>query len=113
MVRAASLSRQAPLPQTRPLEVAAPYQMVRTNDADTVEVIARAAIASTDERRKMDLLRQLRGVDYRVASTILHFADPDRYMILDVRAKLSLGWDARRDSVELWIRGEARLVRGA
>jgi len=80
-----------------------PIRWYEQNDADTVEVITRAAIASTDERRKMDLLRQLRGVDYRVASTILHFADPDRYMILDVRAKWSLGWDDRRDSVELWI----------
>jgi hypothetical protein len=80
-----------------------PIRWYEQNDAQTIEAITRAAIASTDERRKMDLLRQLRGVDYRVASTILHFAHPDRYMILDVRAKWSLGWDDRPDSPQLWL----------
>jgi len=37
------------------------------------------------------MLRELNGVDYPVASTILHFAEPDRYMILDFRALWSLG----------------------
>ena len=79
-----------------------PIKSYEQNAAQDIEGITRAAIASMDEREKMDLLLQLHGVRYRVASTILHFAHPDRYMTLDVRALWSLGWDDRLDSPQLW-----------
>ena len=35
----------------------------------------------------------LRGIGYPVASTILHFAFPNRYPIMDFRVIRSLNWD--------------------
>ncbi len=46
-----------------------------------------------DERVKIGVLTILEGVQYPVASTILHFAFPDRYPILDFRAVWSLGME--------------------
>jgi hypothetical protein len=43
------------------------------------------------ERIRIEILTLLAGVSYPVASTLLHFAFPERYPILDFRAIWSLG----------------------
>ena len=63
----------------------------RKNTAHRIEVLTRAALATTDEALKMDLLRMLDGVAWPTASTILHFCDERPYPILDYRAVWSLG----------------------
>src|SRR4051795_3694420 len=47
----------------------------RRNAARDIRTISQAALATTDDALKMDLLRLLEGVDWPTASTILHFCD--------------------------------------
>ncbi len=63
-----------------------------TNDEFTVRTVTKAALATTDEALKMDLLRTLHGVQWPTASALLHFADERFYPILDYRALWSLGY---------------------
>ena len=78
-----------------------PKKWQKQNEEETIEFITYQAVAEPDLRRKTKLLRQLNGVDFRVASVILHFAEPDKYMIMDRRALWSLGWGHPSDSVGL------------
>ena len=64
---------------------------VAANEEATVRFATRAALTATDERARMEALLALDGVGVPTASTLLHFAAPDRYPILDVRALASLG----------------------
>ena len=67
---------------TRPefLEICA-WKSVRTkprcrkNTAHRIETLTRAALATSDEALKINLLRLLDGVEWPTASTILHFCD--------------------------------------
>jgi hypothetical protein len=65
----------------------------------------RAALApAADEDTRMNALTGLNGVGVPVASTLLHFAFPDRYPILDVRALESLGRKPRSPyPVSFWM----------
>lgn len=63
----------------------------RQNTAEDIRVLTQAALATSDEALKMDLLRRLRGVEWPTASTLLHFCDRRPYPILDYRALWSLG----------------------
>lgn len=63
----------------------------RRNDARKIETLTRAALATSDETLKINLLRLLEGVEWPTASTILHFCDVRPYPILDYRAVWSLG----------------------
>ena len=49
------------------------------------------ALAATDESGRITPLLKLHGVGVPTASTLLYFAFPDDYPILDVRALESLG----------------------
>ena len=69
--------------------------MVERNAAAIVERATRRALGATDEGEQMHALIQLEGVGVPTASTLLHFARPDDYPILDVRALESLGQNPR------------------
>jgi hypothetical protein len=75
--------------------------------ANTAAAIAEAtgrALASEDEATRMEALLELPGVGAPTASTLLHFAFPDEYPILDVRALESLGVKARTQyPVSFWL----------
>ena len=74
------------------------------NSGFTVETVSRAALATTDEALKMDLLRTLSGVEWPTASTLLHFCDERPYPILDYRALWSLGHDKPPHyTTEFWL----------
>ena len=93
-----------------------PIRLYRLNDETRIIELTRAAMASSDERVKMESLLGskggLKGVGYPVASVILHFAHPDRYMILDRRALWSLGWSIPVSyDLRFWVRYTAH-VRG-
>jgi hypothetical protein len=78
---------------------------VSRNGAARVEETTRRALASSDERERMEVLTALEGVGVPTASTLLHFAFPDDYPILDVRALESLGQRSRTVyPVEYWLR---------
>jgi hypothetical protein len=69
--------------------------LVQSNDALTVEAATRAAFETSDETARMGALSGLRGVGVPIASALLHFAFPDGYPVLDVRALESLGRKGR------------------
>lgn len=74
------------------------------NSEHAVRTLTRAAFATKDEALKMDLLRQLHGVEWPTASTILHMCDVRPYPILDVRAVWSLGHSKPpRYTMEFWL----------
>lgn len=72
------------------------------NDAAFVEEATRNALASRNERFKIESLRLLSGVDWPTASVILHFCDERPYPVLDVRALWSLGVPKARYGFEFW-----------
>jgi hypothetical protein len=82
------------------------------NDDLTVREITRFCLSARSEKARIGGLLALRGVSWAVGSTILDFARPDRYPIMDFRVIESLGW--RRPgsyTFEFWERYCAR-VRG-
>ncbi len=64
---------------------------VSANTDEDVHRATATALAARDERERMDALLKLDGVGVPTASALLHFAFPDEYPILDVRALESLG----------------------
>lgn len=73
------------------------------SDAD-VEEQTRASFAADDESERMAALISLEGVGVPTASTLLQFAFPDRYPILDVRALEALDQRGRSVySVSYWL----------
>lgn len=66
-------------------------QLCDQNTEAEVEEITRVSFAAESERLRIGVLLALRGVQWPMASVILHFAFPDRYPILDVRAMNTVG----------------------
>jgi hypothetical protein len=64
---------------------------VALNAESAVAEATGRALAVVDETARMSALLELVGVGVPTASTLLYFAFPDRYPILDVRALESLG----------------------
>lgn len=64
---------------------------VAANSARMVSRSTASALATEDERARMQALLGLQGVGVPTASTLLYCVWPNRYPILDVRALESLG----------------------
>lgn len=74
------------------------------NSPDMIRRQTKIALSVTDEADRMDALIELHGVGVPVASTLLHFAFPRRYPILDWRALESLGQQRRPTySTAFWL----------
>lgn len=56
-----------------------------------VRKISKFSFSTRDEKARIESLDSLRGVGYPMASTILHFAFPHKYPIMDFRVIRSLG----------------------
>jgi hypothetical protein len=67
-----------------------PLPHYESNDDDLVQEVTAVAFAARRDDLKLRLLMLLDGVGVPVASTILHFAFPDEYPIMDVRAVTTL-----------------------
>jgi hypothetical protein len=63
-----------------------PVRHYQSNDDDLVQEVTALAFAARRDELKLRLLMLLDGVGVPVASTILHFAFPNKYPIMDVRA---------------------------
>jgi hypothetical protein len=75
----------------------------KRNPEERIAEVTRLALASSDARIKMGLLRILHGVDWATASVILHFCDRSPYPIIDYRAMWSLGLEkVPHYSYEVW-----------
>jgi hypothetical protein len=62
---------------------------VQNKEAD-VRDVTKLALATKDERLRACVLMALHGINWPMASVMLHFAGRDRYPILDYRALWSL-----------------------
>ena len=60
-------------------------QLVRLNTPEEVKEITSTAFSAQNERLKIGALLSLSGVQWPMASVILHFAFPRLYPILDMR----------------------------
>jgi hypothetical protein len=67
-----------------------PVRHYQSNDDDLVQEVTALAFAARRDDLKLRLLMLLDSVGVPVASTILHFAFPDEYPIMDVRAVTTL-----------------------
>lgn len=65
----------------------------RENDERMVRAVTKFSFSADSERARIQSLLVLKGVNWPLASTILHFAFPDVYPIMDFRVIESLGWD--------------------
>lgn len=70
-----------------------PSKWYRSNSDSLVREITQFSFATDNEEARIKSLLVLSGVSYPLASTILHFAFPDKYPIMDFRALWSLGWE--------------------
>ncbi len=78
--------------------------------ANTEAAIADAtgrALAADDEATRIGALLELEGVGVPTASTLLYFAFPDDYPILDIRALESLGVKPRSTARRVDVDGDA------
>jgi hypothetical protein len=66
-------------------------QLCADNTEAEVAEISSVSFSAKSERLRVGVLLALRGVQWPIASVILHFAFPDRYPILDVRVMKSVG----------------------
>ena len=73
------------------------------NDPEDVKEITRVSFACTSERLRIGALLALHGVDWSMASVILHFAIPGSYPILDVRVMRTID-GPRTYTFDRWIR---------
>ena len=62
----------------------------RSTDHHYLRTVTQASFSSRNDRFRIESLTLLRGVNWPMASTILHFVFPSRYPVLDVRALWSL-----------------------
>ncbi len=69
--------------------------LVEANTAAGIKQATQDGLAASNDVQAIDALTSLSGVGVPTASTLLHFAHPTRYPILDVRALASLGCTAR------------------
>lgn len=80
-----------------------PRKSYEQNRDDFVREITAFSLSTNNEEARIKSLLILNGVQYPVASTILHFAFPDRYPIMDFRAIWSLEWQQPKAyTFEFW-----------
>lgn len=60
------------------------------NDEQFVRDVTQVSFSTRNEELKIGALTLMKGVNYRIASTILYFHSPNRYPIMDWRAWKSL-----------------------
>lgn len=77
---------------------------VAANSARAISRSTRRALSAADEAIRIGALLELGGVGVPTASTLLYFAFPDDYPILDIRALESLGVSSRSTyPVSFWL----------
>jgi len=77
---------------------------VATNTEAAIVDATGRALAAGDEATRITALLELEGVGVPTASTLLYFAFPDDYPILDIRALESLGVKPRSTyPVSFWL----------
>jgi len=62
----------------------------KANDENLVQEATQLAYETSNEQIKLHILKVLKGVQVPVASTILHFLQPDSFPIFDIHVRKSL-----------------------
>ena len=62
-----------------------PLRHYERNSEEEITKTFRAVLATRSERRRLELLTELRGVSVPTASAILTLIDPQRYGVIDIR----------------------------
>ncbi len=75
--------------------------LVRANTSAEIGEVTKASFSAKTERLRIYALFALRGVSWPMASVILHFAFPNGYPILDIRAMKTVG-SATNYTFEKW-----------
>ena len=66
--------------------------LLQANTPGVVRCLTGCALSAVpDDKERMRILRALQGVEYAMASALLHFAFPSRYPVIDFRALRTLG----------------------
>ncbi len=87
-------------------------QLVSLNSDDEIKEVSAASFAAKSPMLQIGALRCLSGVDWPMASVILHFTFPNTSPILDVRALETLGLKPRYN-LALWRNYSAQCVAEA
>lgn len=72
------------------------------NCNDRVKQISQFSFGTRDEKARIESLDSLVGVGYPMVSTILHFAFPDKYPIMDFRVIRTLDWQKPSNNFNFW-----------
>jgi len=64
----------------------------RKNSDQRVRKVSKFSFSAKNEKSRVESLDLLSGVGYPIASTILHFAFPNKYPIMDFRVIRTLSW---------------------
>lgn len=65
-----------------------------SNDGELIREVSALALTAKSEQMRIQIWTLLAGVKWPTASVFLHFAFPNQYPILDIRALWSVGTDA-------------------
>jgi len=68
-----------------------PIKCYESNSESLIRDITKFSLSTDNEEARIEILLVLKGVSWPVASTILHFAFPNKYPIMDFRALWSIG----------------------
>ena len=68
------------------------HYLDKENDDLTVKEVTKFCFSTKSCIARIKTLLTLKGVSWPLASTILHFAFPEKYPIMDFRVLWSLGW---------------------
>lgn len=72
---------------------------IRKNTPDELTEISRTSFAAKTDRLRVGSLRCLSGVDWPMASVILHFVFSDEYPIVDERVLRAIGCTYKKDNL--------------
>ena len=64
-------------------------------DKQFIKEFTQLAFGTKDERVRIAALKAVRGIDWPMASVVLHLCFPKRYPVLDVNAMMAVGGDQK------------------
>jgi hypothetical protein len=80
-----------------------PKKNYEHNNRELIEELTAFSLQTKSEEAGIKSLTCLSGVSFPVATTILHYAFPNKYSIMDFRAIWSLGWEQPKQyTFEFW-----------
>jgi hypothetical protein len=80
-----------------------PKKSYENNSEELIKELTAFSLQTKSEEAGIKALTCLSGVSFPVATTILHFAFPNKYSIMDFRAIWSLGWEQPKQyTFEFW-----------